>query len=156
MRRGLVLLTFVVGVAALPVVAGADDIPTLGSTTTVECRFDPHVSAGVTTCSQLTVRITGGVCYPAGTLSTVATRLFFHDEFSSSREYRGNAVLSGLNGTPVTGNFGDVPLGGDVAAWDAAIYMNVVRPHARLINQSGVSESEVNSYAVIVDDPSCA
>jgi hypothetical protein len=146
----------VLGATALPSLAGATAPVAVGTTTTVSCSFQPHDAAGITACNQLSVRITGGTCYPAGTLAAGPTRLFFHDEFYSSRTYRGDAILPGLNGVPVIGAFGDVPLNGDILAWDDAIYANVVRPHARLISNSGVSESRINSYAVIVDDPSCA
>jgi hypothetical protein len=154
-RRCLLLIPLVVAVA-FPPLSGATDVAAVGTTSTVVCTFDPQSRAGVTVCSQLTIRITGGVCYSAGVLAPAATRLFFHDEFSSLREYQGNAPLPGLDGVASSGDFGDVPLGGDVVAWDDAIYARVVRPHAHLIASSGVSESRLNSYAYYVDDPSCA
>lgn len=156
MGRCFLLIALVLGAAAFPSLSRATDVPAVGTTTTVVCSFDQHTVAGVTGCSQLTIRITGGVCYAAGVLAPEATRLFFHDEFSSSREYQGNAILPGWNGVPASGAFGDVPLSGDLAAWDNAIYAHVVRPHARLISNSGVSESRLNSYAFYVGDPSCA
>jgi hypothetical protein len=155
-RRCFLLIPLVAAAVAFPPLSGATDVPTVGTTSTVVCVFDSQSQAGVTVCSQVKIRITGGVCYPAGVLAPNPTRLFFHDEFSSSREYQGNAILPGSNGIPSSGAFGDVPLGGDLAAWYDAIYAQVVRPHARLISSSGVSESRLNSYAFYVDDPSCA
>ena len=155
-RRCFLLIPLIAAAVAFPPLSGATDVPTVGTTSTVVCAFDSHSLAGVTVCSQLTIRITGGICYPAGVFAPNATRLFFHDEFSSSREYQGNVTLPGRNGVPSSGAFGDVPLSGDLAAWDNAIYGHVVRPHARLISSSGVSESRTNSYAFYVDDPSCA
>jgi hypothetical protein len=155
LRRIAVLAGILVSLAASPSFARAADVPVVGTTTSVTCSFDPHGAPGITSCSQLSIRITGGTCHPAGELATGPTRLFFHDEFYSSRQYSGDAVLNGLNGTTVTGAFGDVPLD-DFAAWDDAIYRQVIRPHARLLANSGVTESRLNSYAVIVDDASCA
>jgi hypothetical protein len=153
--RCLILITLVVVAAVVPSLSGATDVAAVGTTTTVVCRFAPQSQAGVTACSQLTIRITGGVCYPAGVLAPNAVRLFFHDEFASSRQYQGNAI-SGQNIASASGAFGDVPSSGDTVAWDDAIYLHVVRPHAHLISSSGVSESRVNSYTFYVDDPSCA
>jgi hypothetical protein len=53
----------------------------------------------------------------------------------SSRRYRGNAVLPGLDGVTVQGDYADV-----------------VRPHALLVYDSGV---HAYSEGVVVDDPDC-
>jgi hypothetical protein len=154
--RCFLLIALVVAAAAFPSLSGATDVGAVGTTTTVVCSFDPHSQAGVTACSQLTIRITGGdICYPAGVFGPNAVRLFFHDEFSSSRQYQGSAI-PGQNSASASGSFGGVPLNSDIAAWDDAIYARIVRTHAHLISSSGVSESRLNSYAFYVDDPSCA
>jgi hypothetical protein len=100
-------------------------LPQAGSTTTTTCRF----AAGSTVCAQETVVISGGACYQAG------ERLYSENHLASSRTYRGNAVVSGLAGVAVTGD-----------------YANVVRDHAKLLDDSGV---HAYSEGVFVDDPAC-
>jgi hypothetical protein len=102
-------------------------LPQTGSTTTTTCRFVP--GDGTTTCSQETIVIRGGACYEAG------ERLYFEDHLDSARTYRGNAVLPGLDGVAVTGDYADV-----------------LRPHALLVYDSGV---HAYSEGVTVDDPAC-
>lgn len=101
-------------------------LPQPGSTTTTTCRF----VAGSTICNQETLRIGGGACYGAG------QRLYSEDHLDSSRTYRGNAVRSGLDGVAVDGDYADV-----------------VRDHAKLIDDSGV---HAYSEGVVVDDPTCS
>jgi len=100
-------------------------LPQAGSTTTTTCRF----VSGSTLCTQETVVISGGACYRVG------ERLYSENHLDSSRTYRGNAVVSGLDGVAVDRD-----------------YVNVVRDHAKLIDDSGV---HAYSEGVVVDDPTC-
>jgi hypothetical protein len=102
-------------------------LPQTGSTTTTTCRF--VAGDGSTVCTQETVVISGGACYGSG------ERLFSEDHLDSSHTYRGNAVVSGLDGVAVDGGYADV-----------------VRAHARLSDDSGV---HAYSEGVVVDDPNC-
>jgi len=131
MRCGLILLA-VVAAAGFASAANAADLPVLGTTTTVECRFDPKQAPrqGVTFCTQVTVTISGGACADG------QSRLYFQSEIASTREYQGNAVLGGLNGVRVPGAYDDV-----------------VKPRSKLISDSG---PHATSFGFFVEDPSCA
>jgi len=130
------LVTFTAGlltvVAVLAAAAPAADGPVAGTTRTTTCRFTPHDSAagsGVTQCSQTTVIVRPGACVDSG------YRLWEEDDIASARTYRGNAVLSGLDGATVEGTYSDV-----------------VRPHARLLYDSG---PHAFSVSFPVADQSC-
>jgi len=131
MRCGLILPA-VVAAAVFASAANAADLPPLGTTTTVECRFDPKQAPrqGVTFCTQVTVTISGGACADG------ATRLYFQSEVYSAREYQGNAVLPALNGVSITGT-----------------YTEVVKPHSKLIFDSG---PHATGFGFFVEDVSCA
>ena len=131
MRCGLILLA-VVAAAVLASAANAADLPVLGTTTTTECHFGPKQASrqGVTSCTQVTVTVSGGACADA------QSRLYFQSEVASTREYQGNAVLAGLDGVSVSGT-----------------YTDVVKPRSRLISDSG---PHATSTGFFVEDPSCA
>src|SRR5215203_207799 len=103
MRCGLILVA-VVAAAVMASAANAADLPVLGTTTTTECRFDPKEGPrqGVTFCTQVAVTISGGACFDE------QSRLYFQSEVASTREYKGNAVVAGLNGVSVSGSYTDV------------------------------------------------
>jgi hypothetical protein len=124
--------------AAVPALLGsssgaiaAADLPVLGTTTTTMCRYDSKVTPGpgLTYCTRQIVTISGGDCYITG------YRLYFEDVFSSARYYQGNVVPSSLDGVTVTGDYGDV-----------------VRPHARLVYDSG---DHAFGVGFLVPDESC-
>ena len=131
MRCGLILVA-VVAAAVFTSAASAADLPVLGTTTTVECRFDPKQARGqrVTFCTQVTVTISGGACADG------SSRLYFESDVYSTREYQGNAILGGLNGVSVAGTYADV-----------------VKPHSKLIFDSG---PHATSFGFFVEDLSCA
>src|SRR5215217_319661 len=131
MRCGLILLA-VVAAAGFTSAANAAELPLLGTTTTVECRFDPKEgpAPGVTFCTQVTVTISGGACFDD------QSRLYFQSEVASTREYKGNAVVARLNGVSVSGT-----------------YTDVVKPPSKLISDSG---PHATSFGFFVEDPSCA
>lgn len=164
-RRSISRLT--VGALAVAVAAAwvglatAQDADHVTDTTTVVCTFDSSMHPGLTTCSQKTDEISRTeICYPAGTWFTYPVRLWWHQGWYSSRTFRGNVVPRELNDVAVTGDFGSVPsvprTDADLAAWDDAIYAHVVRPHAHLDSNDGVSEGRLDSYPVPVEDESCA
>jgi hypothetical protein len=130
MRCGLILLA-VVAAAGLASSANAADLPVLGTTTSVECRFGPKQAPrqGTTFCTQVTVTISGGACADA------ESRLYFQSEVASAREYQGNAVRGGLNGVSISGTYADV-----------------VKPRSKLISDSG---PHATSFGFFVADLSC-
>jgi hypothetical protein len=111
------------GVAA--VAAPAADTPVVGSTTTTTCTFD-H---GATHCREQTITVTAESCFDVG------LRLYETAEVDSARTYRGDAVLPGLDGATVEGEYADV-----------------VRPHSRLSYDSG---PHAFSFTVPAEDPTC-
>jgi hypothetical protein len=113
----------VAGIAAAA--APASDTPVVGSTTTTTCTF----VQGATQCREQTITVSAGSCFDVG------LRLYETDEFDSARTYRGDAILPGLDGDSVDGEYADV-----------------VRPHARLIYDSGL---HAFSFTVPVEDPTC-
>lgn len=131
MRRRLLIAPALAAVCCALVAGGTPaahaQLPQTGSTTTTTCRF--AASGGSTVCLQETLVISGGACYGSG------HRLYSEDHLDSSRTYRGNVVLPGLNGAAVRGDYADV-----------------VRPHALLVDDSGV---HAYSEGVVVDDPNC-
>ena len=130
MRRRLLIAPALAALCCALVGGGTQSahaqLPQTGSTTTTTCRF---VAPGSTVCTQETLVITGGACYGSG------QRLYSEDHLDSSRTYRGNAVLPGLDGVAVQGDYADV-----------------VRPHALRVDDSGV---HAYSEGVVVDDPDC-
>jgi hypothetical protein len=131
MRRRLLIAPALAAVCCALVAGGTPaahaQLPQTGSTTTTTCRFVS--SDGSTVCTQETLVISGGACYGDG------QRLYSEDHLDSSRTYRGNAVLPGLDGVAVRGDYSDA-----------------VRDHARLIDDSGV---HAYSEGVLVEDPNC-
>jgi hypothetical protein len=131
MRRRL-LIAPALAAACCALVAGGTpaahaQLPQTGSTTTTTCRF--VASNGSTICTQEMLVISGGACYGSG------RRLYSEDHLDSSRTYRGNVVLRGLDGVAVHGD-----------------YAGVVRQHALLVDDSGV---HAYSEGLVVDDPNC-
>jgi hypothetical protein len=119
-----VAVVAVAGIAA--VAAPASDTPVVGSTTTTTCTFD-H---GATQCREQTITVSAAEnCFDVG------LRLYETAEVDSARTYRGDAVLPGLDGETVEGQYADV-----------------VRPHSRLIYDS---EGHGFSVTVPVEDPTC-
>ena len=106
--------------------AARAQLPSAGSTTTTTCRF--VAGGGSTACNQDTVVVRGGAC-------ATGERISSEDHLNSSRTYRGNVILPGLDGVAVNGDYADV-----------------VRDHARLIDDSGV---HAYSEGMSVDDPTC-
>jgi|SRR5689334_18044044 len=130
-RRGLTIVPALAAACCALVGGGTPaahaQLPQPGTTTTTTCRF--VAGDGSTACNQETLVISVGACYGTG------ERLYFEDHFDSARTYRGNAVLPGLDGVAVDGDYSDV-----------------VRDHSKLIYDSGV---HAFSEGVVVDDPSC-
>jgi hypothetical protein len=129
-------VAFIVAVAiasAFAISASADG-PVAGTTFFTQCSFSggPGGDAGTTQCSQTIVIVIEGNCWDA----VSGMRLWSEDDIASVRSYRGNAVLPGLNGVTVN-----------------ADYSSVVRPHARLIDDSG---PHAFSSTFPVEDASCA
>ncbi len=131
MRRRLLIAPALAAVCCALVAGGTPaahaQLPQTGSTTTTTCRF--VVSAGSTVCTRETLVISGGACYGSG------HRLYSEDHLDSSRTYRGNVVLPGLDGAAVHGDYADV-----------------VRTRALLVDVCGV---HAYSTGVVVDDPNC-
>ncbi len=126
MRIGIVTTAALLVSAALAAAAAAASAPVAGTTTTTRCTF----THGATQCVETVVVVRAGGCYDAG------LRLWSEDDIASARTYRGNAIAAGLAGTTVNGGYADV-----------------VRPHSRLVSDSGPHAFSV-SYPV--EDPVCA
>jgi hypothetical protein len=113
------------------------------------CTFDPHANPGVTTCSWKTVHTSQRFCFAPG------QSVYFVDVWRSTRTYRGNVVLRGLNGVTVTGDFGDPPLLLDaIKAWNDAIYARVARSTTPIVSQN-FGESRFEGTVIMVADSSC-
>ena len=122
----LAVLAAAIAAAALATTASADG-PVAGTTYSTECTF----SAGTTQCQQTIVIVREGICWSVAS----GLRLWSEDDIASARSYQGNAVGPGMNGVTVN-----------------ADYPALVKPHARLIYDSG---PHAFSSTFPVDDPTC-